>query len=287
MTQTPSPARVLLVDDDPRILAGLRRQLHRRYHVHTAQGGEQALEMVAPTGPESFAVVLSDMRMPVMDGATFLARVRMAAPYATRVLLTGQTDSSAAIRAVNDAQIFRFLTKPCSPEVLDRCLRDAVVRHHVPDRPDDRRVRADLVMRYRPVIDLASGRPVAVKAFVVAADSVPRTPIDLSSTGWMIAAACEEIASWPPLGAAEPLRLLIEVSAAAVTEAGFTALLTRALALSGLDPDRVTLEPADGVLAGGFVSDTGVRVGGAVSGHLYGRPCDPGELLAHLADLGA
>jgi response regulator RpfG family c-di-GMP phosphodiesterase len=114
MNQTTT--RVLCVDDEPQVLEGLSVQLRRGYEVHTATSGDQGLETIEKSGP--FAVVLSDMRMPRMDGATFLRNVREVSPDSTRMLLTGQTDMKAAIAAVNEGQIFRFLTKPCPPEQL-------------------------------------------------------------------------------------------------------------------------------------------------------------------------
>ncbi|MCW2676181.1 MAG: two-component system response regulator [Modestobacter sp.] len=106
---------ILLVDDEVAILDGLRRQLRKRFTVHTANSGAKALEFLES---ESVAVVVSDMRMPQMDGATFLSRVRSLYPNVVRILLTGQADTQAAITAVNEGQIYRFLTKPCPPEVL-------------------------------------------------------------------------------------------------------------------------------------------------------------------------
>jgi response regulator RpfG family c-di-GMP phosphodiesterase len=110
---TTSP--ILLVDDEEAILDGLRRQLRKKFTVHTAGGGAAALELLAV---EPIAVVVSDMRMPHMDGATFLAKVRDQYPNVVRILLTGQADTQSAIAAVNEGQIYRFLTKPCPPEVL-------------------------------------------------------------------------------------------------------------------------------------------------------------------------
>jgi response regulator RpfG family c-di-GMP phosphodiesterase len=114
---------ILLVDDEVAILDGLRRQLRRRFQVHTANGGAEALELLQT---EPVTVVVSDMRMPLMDGATFLSRVRALYPDVVRILLTGQTDTQAAINAVNEGQIYRFLTKPCPPEVLLEEIGNAV-----------------------------------------------------------------------------------------------------------------------------------------------------------------
>jgi response regulator RpfG family c-di-GMP phosphodiesterase len=112
---TTDAASILLVDDEVAILDGLRRQLRKKFDVHTANGGAEALELMKS---KSFAVVMSDMRMPQMNGATFLAHVRSLYPNVVRILLTGQADTQAAIAAVNEGQIYRFLTKPCPPEVL-------------------------------------------------------------------------------------------------------------------------------------------------------------------------
>jgi response regulator RpfG family c-di-GMP phosphodiesterase len=114
-TVVDTTAPILLVDDEEAILDGLRRQLRKKFTVHTAGGGAAALELLAT---EPIAVVVSDMRMPQMDGATFLAKVRAQYPNVIRILLTGQADTQAAISAVNEGQIYRFLTKPCPPDVL-------------------------------------------------------------------------------------------------------------------------------------------------------------------------
>lgn len=117
-----SPA-ILLVDDEIAILDGLRRQLRKKFTVHTATSGAEGLELLAA---HPVAVVVSDMRMPQMDGATFLSQVRSLHPDVVRVLLTGQADTQAAITAVNDGQIYRFLTKPCPPDVLVQEITSAV-----------------------------------------------------------------------------------------------------------------------------------------------------------------
>ena len=120
--------KVLLVDDEPALLDGLRRQLRERYAVTTAVGGHAALDVLHTAA--DFAVVVSDMRMPEMDGATLLSLVRQRTPDAVRMLLTGQADVESAVAAINDGQIFRFLTKPCSPDTLQAALADGVALHH-------------------------------------------------------------------------------------------------------------------------------------------------------------
>jgi len=116
MATAPRKPRVLCVDDEPMVLQGLTLHLRRRYEVVTAESGITALAAMGRGEP--FAVIVSDMRMPGMDGAEFLARARGAAPDSVRVLLTGHADLQSALSAVNEGQIFRFLTKPCPAEEL-------------------------------------------------------------------------------------------------------------------------------------------------------------------------
>ncbi|HEU4602161.1 MAG TPA: HD domain-containing phosphohydrolase [Steroidobacteraceae bacterium] len=118
---------VLCVDDEARVVEGLALHLRKEYRVYTASGGEEGLQKLKELG--GAAVVVSDMRMPVMDGATFLKRVMRSYPDATRILLTGEPGRDAAVAAVNEGQIFRFLTKPCPPDQLKSAIEAAVVQH--------------------------------------------------------------------------------------------------------------------------------------------------------------
>ncbi len=102
--------RVLCVDDDPQALENLRRQLERMHLVITAPDAAEGLRRL--TEDRDVAAIISDMRMPGMDGATFLARTRSLAPNAGRILLADHADLQSAITAVNEAQILRFLSKP-------------------------------------------------------------------------------------------------------------------------------------------------------------------------------
>lgn len=119
--------KVLFVDDEPLVLDALRRMLHDKFHIYTANSGEKGLAAVEQNGP--FAVVISDMRMPGMNGAEFLARIRKDAPDTVRMLLTGFTDLDAAIAAVNEGNIFRFLTKPCRKNELVSAINLGLAQH--------------------------------------------------------------------------------------------------------------------------------------------------------------
>ena len=108
--------RVLFVDDDPKILAAFQRQLRKKVTIETVESGAEGLEVLRRNGP--FSLVVTDYCMPGMNGIEFLGRAREIAPETVRMLLTGSADLGAAIQAVNQGNIFRFLTKPCSPDNL-------------------------------------------------------------------------------------------------------------------------------------------------------------------------
>jgi CheY-like chemotaxis protein len=121
--------RVLCVDDEPAVLDGLMRQLHGEFNVVGAVSGQEALAMLAD-GP-SFPVLMSDMRMPGLDGAAVLAQARLTKPDTVRLLLTGQSDIEDAATAVNEANVFRLLLKPSPRPVLVKALSDAVDQHRM------------------------------------------------------------------------------------------------------------------------------------------------------------
>ena len=122
-------SRILCVDDEPRMVQGLAAHLRRRYDVLTALSGQQALEQLKNAG--TVAVVVSDMRMPGMDGAALLAEVYKLYPDTVRILLTGEPGRDAVVSAVNNGQIFRFLTKPCPADELITCIEAAIAQHRL------------------------------------------------------------------------------------------------------------------------------------------------------------
>ncbi len=116
--------RILFVDDEARVLDGLRRMLHSQRHawtMHFALGGSEALEVLAEHPVD---VILTDMRMPVMDGAALLAEVARRFPATIRMVLSGQTDEAAALRAMPVAH--QFLMKPCDLETLRVVISQAI-----------------------------------------------------------------------------------------------------------------------------------------------------------------
>jgi response regulator RpfG family c-di-GMP phosphodiesterase len=121
--------KILFVDDDENLLAGIRRQLRKLPNLDSAVGGEAALESVKTKGP--YAVVISDMRMPGMDGVQLLARIRECSPETIRIMLTGNHDIQTAVQAVNEGNIFRFLTKPCEARQLETAIEAGVRQYRL------------------------------------------------------------------------------------------------------------------------------------------------------------
>lgn len=121
--------RILFVDDDANVLASYTRQLRKRFKFVTAQGGDAALAAVGSDGP--FAVVVSDMQMPGMNGVELLGRFAELHPDTVRMMLTGNADQQTAMDAVNAGRIFRFITKPCPPEDLAAAIDAALAQYRL------------------------------------------------------------------------------------------------------------------------------------------------------------
>jgi len=117
------------VDDDPNLLNGLCRVLGFDFEVVTENNPLAALDRLERDA--DFQVVLSDLKMPQIDGTLFLARTQRLIPAATRLLLTGEADLASAIAAINEAGVFRFLSKPCAGDQLVDAVRAAVDQHRV------------------------------------------------------------------------------------------------------------------------------------------------------------
>lgn len=121
--------KVLFVDDDPNILAAYKRQLRRQFDIRTACGGAEALAAIKAEGP--FAVVVSDMQMPEMNGLQFLREATKLAPETVRMMLTGNADQKTAVDAVNKGHIFRFHTKPFPPEEMAAAVEAGLAQYRL------------------------------------------------------------------------------------------------------------------------------------------------------------
>lgn len=119
--------KVLLVDDDEMVLAGLKRQLRNHFSIDTALSGEEALKRIQENGP--YAVIVSDYMMPGMNGIEFLSYVKKSDPDTVRMMLTGTADMPTAIRAVNEGSIFQFHPKPCPADTLCQAIESAIGKY--------------------------------------------------------------------------------------------------------------------------------------------------------------
>ena len=129
---------ILIVDDEPEILYSLRNLLRRDFEVHTAESGQEAIEVLQR---QPVHVVMTDQRMPELTGVELLTRVQGEWPDAIRMVFTGYADVKAVIDAVNKGRIYRYITKPWDPDELCAVLFQAGEEY---DRIlDQRRLLAD------------------------------------------------------------------------------------------------------------------------------------------------
>lgn len=121
--------KILCVDDEENVLRAFERNLRLHFEIETAAGPGAGLRAVQERGP--YAVVVSDLRMPEMDGIQFLAAVRKLAPDCVRLILSGNADLESAIAAVNEGNVFQFLTKPCPADTLRGAIDGALKQHRL------------------------------------------------------------------------------------------------------------------------------------------------------------
>lgn len=115
-------AKVLFVDDESRIVSLLKMIFRATYDVYTASSGAEALEIIKST---KIDVIVSDQRMPEMLGIDLLTRVRAISPNTMRILLTGYSDLTAIIGAVNEGEVYRFINKPWNHDEIKTILAEA------------------------------------------------------------------------------------------------------------------------------------------------------------------
>jgi DNA-binding NtrC family response regulator len=115
---------VLLVDDEPRVLAALRRCLSDRFSILTAESSAHAIEILE--NADNVGAIVADMKMPGRDGVDLLIEVARRWPNIRRLMLTGNTDQDTAVAAVNRGRVFRFFRKPCDADLLAGALGEAL-----------------------------------------------------------------------------------------------------------------------------------------------------------------
>ncbi len=264
-----SLARILLIDDEPRVLNGLRRILGRRYDVSLAQGAEEAFARIADEGP--FAAAVCDLRMPGMDGLTLLRELRRYDPFMVRMVLTGTGDLNAAIEAVNDGEVFRFHTKPVPTDVLIASLAAAVQRHNRQIREaslsgDEARTQSfneaianhELRLFVQPQVDIIQHRIKGIEALVrwqhptrgllppgSFLSEVEATGAMRQLTDWMVEAACGALAQWRETLNTD-LTVAVNITALDLADSAFSSRIGEALARHHLPPAALELELVEG-----------------------------------------
>jgi EAL domain-containing protein (putative c-di-GMP-specific phosphodiesterase class I)/FixJ family two-component response regulator len=265
--------KVLLVDDEPRVLSGLTRILKGRFDLTCAGSGAEALDRIDHDGP--FAAVVSDMRMPGMDGVELMREIRRRSPDTVRMILSGQSDMQAVISAINDGAVFRFHTKPVPSEVLLESLEAALILYH----RQKRLTNADVseVELVREALELRQGIAEGqLRMFLQPQAMIPDGPVRgaealvrwlhpehglllpghflgvAEATGlvediteWMIGAACREAALWHAQGRS-PLRIAVNITAHDLAKPAFVTFVRDTLAQYGITPDWLELELTEG-----------------------------------------
>ena len=134
--------KILCVDDEESILKGFQLNLRKDFELHMASNGAEGLEVF--DRERGFALVLSDMRMPEMNGATMLSEIKKRDHEVVTVLLTGHTDFESAMAAVNEGNVFRMLSNPCPPDTLIKVLNAGLEQH---DLIKSKRILLDKTLR--------------------------------------------------------------------------------------------------------------------------------------------
>jgi response regulator RpfG family c-di-GMP phosphodiesterase len=122
-------ATILLVDDDENLLSSFERNFRQNFTVLTSSSGKEGLKRIKENS--NISLVISDMNMPEMDGVEFLSQVKIINPLIIRIMLTGRADINVAIQAVNEGNIFRFLTKPTTPQILEKIIHDGLDQYRL------------------------------------------------------------------------------------------------------------------------------------------------------------
>jgi len=132
-SNAPNPAAtILLVDDEPNVTDALKRALRREpYHILTATSGASAQALMQK---QHVDVVISDEQMPGMSGSVFLSQVRKEYPHTIRMILSGQASLEAAVRAINEGEVYRFFLKPCNPTDLAFTVQQALAHKRLEEK---------------------------------------------------------------------------------------------------------------------------------------------------------
>jgi EAL domain-containing protein (putative c-di-GMP-specific phosphodiesterase class I)/FixJ family two-component response regulator len=265
--------KILVVDDEPKLLEALKRRLGKNFALTCATSGAQALALLDSDGP--FAAVLSDVNMPGMSGIELIREMQRRAPETVRIILTGRHDFDVAMAAVNDGAVFRFHTKPAAEGVLEATLEEALLRHQLCRRAgpqaaptaeflrDVAEIRRALRNRefrlylqpQRSLIDgTISGAEALIRwmhpergllgpgEFLGTAEAAGLMG---AITTWVLETACAEIFRWRALGLPR-MRIAVNITSGDLAEEGFAAEVREILERHDVAPDWLELELTEG-----------------------------------------
>jgi EAL domain-containing protein (putative c-di-GMP-specific phosphodiesterase class I)/CheY-like chemotaxis protein len=274
--------RILLVDDEQDVLDGLRRILSMYYIVETACGGEAAIRLIENSEP--FSIVISDMRMPYIDGVAVLEVARLRSSETVRIILSGFSDYESAQAAVNKGAVDQMLSKPVRRDELLRVLNDAAELHW--ERKSERdfrrqlpgdigeisaemvralelgefslvyqaRIRTGAVVGYEALMRWNSSRygPMSPQVFINIAEL---TGFIVPLTEWALIEACSQMMNWMQDGL-PPMKVAVNVSPRCVSEGVLLPAVREALQRSTLPADLLEIEITESVP----VEDPGILV---------------------------
>ena len=264
--------RVLVVDDDPFMLEGIRRILGPRYDVALASSGPEGLTRLREQGP--FMAVVSDLNMQGMSGLEFLEQAREVAPQTPRVMFTGYASTETVSSAINRASVFRFLQKPTSTRDFMNCLDDCAIAYEVAmqaataDGSETNWIKAALALadfdaefsvHYQPRVDTFTGSPHAAEAlirwthpergFISPVDFIPAAEADgtiREITNWVLLKTCRNWTAWKHDRNLD-LSLSVNISPALFENGNLVGMVRSALSRTGMDPSRLELEITEGL----------------------------------------
>lgn len=262
------PDRILLIDDEPLLLEGLRRVLSQSYALTLAHDGREALQRLETDGP--FAAAICDLRMPGMHGLEVLREMRRRSPETVRIVLSGTADLDAAMTAVNDGEVFRIHTKPVATEVLLASVAAAVDRHHQALEGAQARsagfyrglAAGEMRLFVQPQYDIVARRVcgaealvrwqhpehglLAPGAFLAEAEAEGAIP---ALTAWMLEAACAAAAAWRDTLAPD-LTIAVNITANDLADPAFAERVRAALDRASLPATALELELVEAAALG-------------------------------------
>lgn len=259
--------RVLVVDDDPNVLAGIQRIAGRHFEIEGLTSGEEAVKLLERG--ERFAAIVSDLRMTGIDGIAFLERARELARSIPRIMLTGHADQSVLLDAINRARVSGFLRKPAPVAEFIAALRKAIAEagsmHERPDAvatPSEAELAADLAaadldaefqLLFQPRICTGTGAIVSAEGLLrwthprrASISPLEFIPVAEASgqidrlTAWVLRQTAR---GWRLLdGAGVDISLSVNVPLSTIGSAGFVELVTATLDASDMPANRLEIE---------------------------------------------